>query len=145
MRQLINARCGGSQLSATLLGDNYHRLDPQLEEAIPMDDPGLLSVLEEKAKEVDLAPTIAWIKRHVYGEKEEQQKQTAGDAARRRTKRRRRKPSTAAADKTGKRPPRQEKDRRHHEEGSSADDEVPHNNMHWGTDAWFSTQRMWEG
>jgi len=134
------------QLSATLLGENFHRLDPQLEEAIAMDNPALLPVLEEKAKEIDLSSTIAWIKRHVYGEKDEDEEAgeellPSGEVTRRQLPKRRKKK------RTNKRPSRdkdQQQRRPHDGDGTSAD-EVPHNNMHWGTDAWFSTQRMWEG
>jgi hypothetical protein len=141
-----------AQLSATLLGDNFHRLDPQLEEAIAMDNPALLPVLEEKAKEIDLSSTIAWIKRHVYGEKAEEAEAgeeellPSGEVTRRQLPKRRKKkrPSKRPSRDKDQQQQHHHQRRPHDEDGTSAD-EVPHNNMHWGTDAWFATQRMWEG
>ncbi|ELR13749.1 phospholipase, patatin family protein [Acanthamoeba castellanii str. Neff] len=149
---LYTAQLNATQLSATLLGDNFHRLDPQLEEAIAMDNPALLPVLEEKAKEIDLSSTIAWIKRHVYGEKAEEAEAgeeellPSGEVTRRQLPKRRKKkrPSKRPSRDKDQQQQHHHQRRPHDEDGTSAD-EVPHNNMHWGTDAWFATQRMWEG
>jgi hypothetical protein len=129
-----------------LLGENFHRLDLMLEEAVAMDNPAVLPLLEEKAKESDLSAAIAWIKRHVYGEKEEEASAESESEPRKLPKKKKKKTRASATAKNGKRAPKRGKERKGEEgEDDAQDDEVPHNNMHWGTDAWFSTQRMWEG
>lgn len=110
-----------------------------------MDNPAVLPLLEEKAKECDLSAVIAWIKRHVYGEKE-QEASAGSESEPRKLPKKRKKTKASAAAKNGKRASQRGKERKGEEgEDDAQDDEVPHNNMHWGTDAWFSTQRMWEG
>lgn len=100
-----------------------------------MDDPSLMPLLEQKAMEVDLGPTIAWIKRHVYGEKDP----VDGGTKRKKTKRKKKKnrgdsqARVLSSDQLGK----------DGTEGNKED--APHSNMHWGTDAWFAAQRMWDG
>jgi len=50
-----------------LLGPRYHRCNPDLETDIPLDDPLQLPTLVACAQDMDLAPTLEWIRVHVYG------------------------------------------------------------------------------
>ncbi len=118
-----------------MLGDNFHRLDPLLNEPIPIDNAAGLAALEEAARAADLSPTIEWIKEHVYGEKE--QGPRPQDILKTPTRR------TSPVSKKEISPSHKERTTTPH--GGKAREEplnVP--NMHWGTDAWFSTQGMWE-
>eukprot|EP01094_Clydonella_sp_ATCC50884_P016974 TRINITY_DN2873_c0_g1_i4.p1 TRINITY_DN2873_c0_g1~~TRINITY_DN2873_c0_g1_i4.p1 ORF type:complete len:376 (+),score=142.56 TRINITY_DN2873_c0_g1_i4:375-1502(+) len=56
--------------SRELLGEKYHRVNPELPDEIPMDDPLQIPALVEIARNVDLGPTVAWIREHVYGSAE---------------------------------------------------------------------------
>lgn len=53
-------------ICSELLEDRYHRLNPQLEKELPMDDPGAVPVLTKTAYSVDLTKTFAWIRKHYY-------------------------------------------------------------------------------
>lgn len=56
-----------SLLCRTILGpERFHRVDPQLETDIPLDDPAMIPQISAYGKEVDLTDTFAWIEQHVY-------------------------------------------------------------------------------
>jgi len=53
-----------------LLGDRYFRFNPLLEREISLDDPTEIPALVETAKNLDLAPIVAFIRKHFYAEHE---------------------------------------------------------------------------
>lgn len=60
-----------------LLGPRYHRVNPDLETDVPLDDPLQLPTLVACAQDLDLSPTFEWIRIHVYGRVPQQQQQQA--------------------------------------------------------------------
>ena len=47
-----------------VLGERYHRLDPELPEAISLDDLDNIPQLKELGEHVDLTETITWLEQH---------------------------------------------------------------------------------
>lgn len=58
----------GHQLSSTILGSRYHRLDPFLDRPLGMDDSSSLPALIHLAQTINLEDTIEWIRHHIYAE-----------------------------------------------------------------------------
>ncbi|ELR19553.1 phospholipase, patatin family protein [Acanthamoeba castellanii str. Neff] len=114
-------------LTNIMLGQNYHRLDPHMEEKLPMDDPAIAIKLVELGRSIVLDDTIEWIRVHVYGGVKSSSSTTSADDDRSRER---------AATSPGLRRPgpllRKEKKRHHmwkskanklHHPGRESDDE----------------------
>lgn len=48
-----------------ILGDHYHRIDPQLPEPIGMDQVDKIPIMQQVALSVDLSEAVAWLKRYL--------------------------------------------------------------------------------
>jgi hypothetical protein len=57
-------------LCEELLGERYYKVDPVLQEEIPMDDPAQIPVLTEIAKKQDLSGVEQWIQKQIFPELE---------------------------------------------------------------------------